>query len=181
MQHIKYILVTLLIVLAYIGGFFTHKKVAKPVILQSETKVDTITKWRTIVEEKPVYRTSRVADTMVVYVDSSRFIHRQDSTFVALPKTTKTYGNDYYSLAVSGYNPTLDYIKLNIPTKIVRDPIKMNHISVGVSAIYLDRFYAPITVKYEYGNDWRFGGEMGFEPITRNPIIKLSGSWQFGW
>lgn len=82
--------------------------------------VDTvsITVVDTFIERKPMYVYSRITDTMVVYVDSSKTVR--------LPITQNFYSGEYYQLWVSGYKPKLDSINVfnNTVTKTVTNTVE---------------------------------------------------------
>lgn len=146
-------------------------------------KVDTMYVYKTVTIEMPVLKETKVADTILVAIRDT--VVKNDTTYIALPRESKTYGDDRFTAVVSGYKPSLDrldiYVENQTVTKyLIPEPTKpkMNSLSVGIEAGYLNTFYIPARVKYTRSiNSWfavygygqydllsrQFGGGMGGE------------------
>jgi len=85
--------------------------------IKEKTKVDTLYIRDTITQIEPVYKVSRVIDTLLVAVTDT--IVRNDTAYISLPKEERVYESDYYSLGISGYKCNLDYISVYPETRIV--------------------------------------------------------------
>ncbi|MBR5862860.1 MAG: hypothetical protein IKZ08_06000 [Bacteroidales bacterium] len=146
-------------------------------------RTDTVFVHDTVEIEKPVLKDKKIVETMYVAVHDT--IVKNDTTFIALPRESRTYGDERYTAVVSGYKPSLDrldiYVENQTVTKyLIPEPTKpkMNSLSVGIEAGYLNTFYIPARVKYTRSiNSWfavygygqydllsrQFGGGMGGE------------------
>lgn len=108
-----YIAVGLVLGLA-LSALFRPRKAAVTVELP---KVDTLVVRDTIVAEKPVYRVSRVTDTMLVAVTDT--VTLRDTVWLSLPRETRIYEDDSYRAVVSGYRPELESIAIFPETKTI--------------------------------------------------------------
>lgn len=140
MKSLKFIAIVVVITIAAIvASYYTgynrgynlgYSKVITDVICDTIVKIDTI------VRERPVVRTQRIIDTMLVAVRDT--IHRLDTAYIALPRTEKVYADSTYRAKVSGYEPSLDYIEVYpytltiFKTKTIQK--EAPHWSLGVSA-----------------------------------------------
>lgn len=119
-----------------------------------EKKVDTMYVYKTVTIEKPVLKDTKVVEKMLVPVHDT--IVKNDTTYIALPRESKTYGDERYTAVVSGYKPSLDrldiYIESQTVTKyLIPEPTKpkMNFLSAGLEAEYMKEFSLPIYLEYE--------------------------------
>jgi len=129
-------------------------------------KTDTVIVWRTETVEKPIFRTERVTDTIYIAVDKTREF--RDTVFVPLPVTQRVYEGQYYDLAVSGYKPTLDYIKVKVPTM---SP-KHNAVTVGAYGYVWNTASCVPYVGYEYRHgQFSVGGGGGYDFMLRKPVV----------
>jgi len=134
-------ILALVVVILLIGGtFFITKHYYES--KETETvKVDTVTvtttKIDTLVKIKPIYICRRVVDSIIVPV--------HDTTFIKLPREERDYRDSTYELTVSGYDPTLEKIKVYQKTvtntvtveKVVKEKQKLIGLDVyGQLGIY---------------------------------------------
>lgn len=134
----KSIILIVAALLCLAAAFILGRKTAtkpEPVVIE---KTDTLTLWDTITIDKPVYVKERVVDSIYVPVADTVLVSRNDTTFIVLPKTQKEYSDTLYHAWVSGYQPSLDSIKVfqrteYITTTITAKP-KHWHITVGPQA-----------------------------------------------
>ena len=104
--------------------------------------------YETVVVEKWHVRTDTVrlasVDTLIAH----------DSILVEVPIEQKVYQDSLYTAYVSGFRPSLDSIRLTMPTVVitqtVKEPVKAKGLGWGVTAgpsiIYSDRLRAGIGV-----------------------------------
>ena len=103
------------------------------------TKSDTLIVRDTVTVECPVPILTTIIDTFLVAYPDIITIH--DTTFVRLPKERKEYSGKDYRAVVSGYQPSLDLIKVFPETKTVTKTIsvpsrKRSHWSIALHAGY---------------------------------------------
>lgn len=143
-------------------------------------RTDTVYVHDTVKIEKPVLKEKKVVETMYVAVHDT--IVKNDTTFIALPRESRTYGDERYTATVSGYQPSLDrldiYVENSTVTKYITPEPRKNSLSVGIEVGYQNTFHIPARVKYTRSiNSWfavygygqydllsrQFGGGMGGE------------------
>ena len=122
-------------VLFFLAGRCTAEKAVCAEYLE---RVDTLLVCDTIVREKPVYVRSETIDTMYVHVRDT--IVRNDTVYLALPRESRTYGDERYTAVVSGYDPRLDrlevYVENQTVTKYVMRHEPPKRWGIGVQAGY---------------------------------------------
>lgn len=133
------LLVGVAFLLIYLGAVIGASVVQKCPTIETKVKVDTLVVLDTIRVSEPVYVTQKVVDRIVVPVTDT--IVKNDTTFVYLPRTQRKYMSPYYDAWVSGYNPTLDSIKIFQKTKYVTKEIpyivkQKRHWGIGVQVGY---------------------------------------------
>ena len=88
-------------------------------------KADTVWRDTTIYKDKPVPVTEWRDREKLVYVpyrvDSLIYIH--DTTYVAVPREFKQYGDERYEAQVSGVDPSLDWIKIHQQTAYITNTV----------------------------------------------------------
>lgn len=102
-------------------------------------KADTLIVRDTVTVEYPVPILTTITDTLLVAYPDIVIIH--DTTFVQLPKERKEYSGKDYRAVVSGYQPSLDLIKVFPETKVVTRTIsvpsrKSSHFALSLQAGY---------------------------------------------
>lgn len=102
-------------------------------------KADTLIVRDTVTVEYPVPILTTITDTLLVAYPDIVIIH--DTTFVQLPKERKEYSGKDYRAVVSGYQPSLDLIKVFPETKVVTRIIsvpsrKRSHFALSLQAGY---------------------------------------------
>jgi len=125
-----------LLVLAFFMGRWTA-----PEGSNGEVSRDTVVVYHTdtIVNEMPVYVTTKVVDTMLVQVRDTLML--SDTVYMAVEREQRLYEDSLYRAWVSGYRPALDsiaiYQKERVVQVTVREPYKVKtHWGIGVSAGY---------------------------------------------
>lgn len=134
-------------VLGLLSGFFIGKGIYDQPITESVTR-DTVTRIDTVYQYHPQpvevekvrteYRwLTRVRDRISQYTDT---VMLHDSVLVEVPITSKHYGNNTYDAWVSGYEPSLDSIKVYQRTEYITETITRmkppNRFSFGLQGGY---------------------------------------------
>ena len=78
---------------------------------------DTIIIRDTVTIKQPKPATSEKRDSMLAPVGDTVVVH--DTTYLVLPRETKTYGDERYTAVVSGYNPSLDRLEIYLENQVV--------------------------------------------------------------
>lgn len=119
---------------------------AKTPRLQAESvRVDTLYVRDTITREKPVYMRVYVRDSIYVIVRDT--LYHTDTVWLA--REVKIYEDERYRAAVSGYQPSLDWIDIFVKDRIVTQDktqvvtVKRNaRWGIGIQAGYGATYYA---------------------------------------
>ncbi len=106
-----------LCIICFISGYDYASKHCANVVTRTDTiiKRDTVT-----LVPDTVYRTIELGER-IVKVAVHDTLHRTDTVTVSLPFVQKQYKDSSYSAWVSGYEPSLDSIKIFPKTIIVRE------------------------------------------------------------
>ena len=119
-----------------------------------EEKVDTLYVYDTVTIGVPVPKETKVVEKILVPVHDT--IVKNDTTYIPLPRESKTYGDDRFTAVVSGYKPSLDrldiYVENRTVTKyLIPEPKKpdVNYLGVGVEAAYVGSLALPVYLEYE--------------------------------
>ncbi len=106
-----------LCIICFISGYDYASKHCANVVTRTDTiiKRDTVT-----LVPDTVYRTIELGER-IVKVAVHDTLHRTDTMTVSLPFVQKQYKDSSYSAWVSGYEPSLDSIKIFPKTIIVRE------------------------------------------------------------
>lgn len=117
-------------------------------------KVDTLYVYDTVTIGVPVPKETKVVEKMLVPVHDT--IVKNDTTYIALLRESKTYGDERYTAVVSGYKPSLDRLEIYVENQVVTKYLipepkkpKMNFLSAGLEAEYMKEFSFPIYLEYE--------------------------------
>lgn len=94
--------ICLVVVFLFLAFALGRNTAPMPEIQGEQVRVDTLVVYDTITQEKPVYRTKFVRDTLTLIV--------HDSIPVYLPRETRVYEDSTYRAEVSGIFPSLDRI-----------------------------------------------------------------------
>lgn len=117
----KIIIAAAALVAFFALGYYTRKVTTKPV--ETGTKVDTVTVWRTAAASDPDPVDVRPAAPVPVSKDSLRPAP-QDSSAVLVPAETRTYRDTLsdgtsYEAVVTGVRPVLSSISFNYPSSTI--------------------------------------------------------------
>lgn len=186
MKALNYILVTLLLIGAGCAvGYNVGTRNNEVGIVE---KRDTIYVYDTVTIEKPVLKESKVVETMFVAVHDT--IVKNDTTYIALPRESKTYGDDRFTAVVSGYKPSLDrldiYIESQTVTKyLIPEPKKpkMNYLTLGTEVAYVRGLSIPIYLEYERLLHKNVGiyGKVMYDLPTKDIGAGIGVRAKFGW
>lgn len=141
----------------YLLGFWTGKKVyGQP--FDTDVKTDTIIKHDTVPDLSPKPKDSLHIKYVTRWLKSKKdtvsqveFITMHDTVAVEVPITSKHYGNETYDAWVSGFEPSLDSIKVYQKTEYVtktitqmKPPNKLSlDVSTGLNYITNDKQIVP--------------------------------------
>ena len=123
---------------------------------RGEVKVQTDTLYipDTVFIEKLVVKEVRETDTMYVAVRDT--VVKNDTTYIPLPRESKTYGDERYTAVVSGYQPSLDRLEIYYESQVVTKYVvkeqtvtNRNTLSLGIEPSYLNALSIPIYLEYE--------------------------------
>ena len=140
--------IIIFIVGAFLGlctGFFTAKSIYdKPI--EAKVERDTLIVHDTIPDYHPVVRDSTITKYITRYmrvtdtVTNTELVTFHDSVLVEVPITSKHYGADEYDAWVSGYEPSLDSIKVYRDTQYITETITLTkqppRLNIGFQAGY---------------------------------------------
>lgn len=151
-------------------------------------RVDTVFVHDTFTIEKPILKESKIIETMLVAVRDT--IVKNDTTYISLPRESKTYGDDRFTAVVSGYKPSLDrldiYIERQTVTKyLIPEPKKpkMNYLALGAEVAYVGGLSIPIYLEYERLLHKNLGiyGKIMYDLSNENLGAGFGVRAKFGW
>lgn len=151
-------------------------------------KTDTLYVYKTVTIEKPVLKETKVVDTILVAIRDT--VVKNDTTYIALPRESKTYGDDRFTAVVSGYKPSLDrldiYIERQTVTKyLIPEPKKpkMNYLALGTEVAYVGGLSIPIYLEYERLLHKNVGiyGKVMYDLPTKDIGAGIGVRAKFGW
>ena len=143
----KWCFVIVAIILAFAMG---RETAPKAVIRQGKERVDTLLIRDTIAQEKPIYRTNFVRDTIVIYI--------HDTIPVYLPREVKVYEDSAYRAEVSGVFPSLDKIEVYQRTQVVTKEIERD-------------VYIPVRQRWGIGIQAGYGAHLYGASVCLSPYI----------
>lgn len=118
MRGLALIMTIALCIISFISGYDYASKHCANVV----TRADTIIKRDTVTAvPDTVYRTIELGERIVKVAVRGDTLHRIDTVTVSLPFVQKQYKDSSYSAWVSGYEPSLDSIKIFPLTTIIRE------------------------------------------------------------
>ena len=119
------------LIIGCVCGFFMGKGVYDKPIIESVTRdtvcvTDTIPHYYPQPVEVEKLRTEYKWLTRVQPVGKTDTLFQHDSVLVAVPITSKHYGGDQYDAWVSGYEPSLDSIKVYQRTEYITERVTLS-------------------------------------------------------
>lgn len=147
----RIIIGALLLIIGIVAGWLCREH-----HFRGEVKVQTDTLYipDTVFIEKLVVKEVRETDTM--YVDIRDTVTINDTTYIPLPRESRTYGDERFTAVVSGYQPSLDRLEIYLENQVVTqylkpvgERVKRNSLSLGIEASYLNTLSIPIYLEYE--------------------------------
>lgn len=145
----KWCFVIVALFLAFAMGRNTAPEV---VIRQGKTQIDTLYICDTITQEKPVYRTKMVRDTVTIIV--------RDSIPVELPREVKVYEDGTYRAEVSGVFPSLDRIDIYQRKEVITIEVE-KQVSV------------PVRQRWGIGVQAGYGAHLNGAQVSVSPYIGI--------
>lgn len=153
-----------------------------------EIQTDTLYIPDTVFIEKLVVKEVRETDTM--YVDIRDTVTINDTTYIPLPRESKTYGDERFTAVVSGYQPSLDRLEIYLENQVVTQYLKpvgerakRNTLSLGIEASYLNTLSIPIYLEYERMLHKNVGiyGQIFYDLPTRHLGVGIGANVQMVW
>lgn len=146
---------------------------------------DTIVYRDTIRESYPLEVNKEVIRKEYVIVRDT--VRIKDTLYLSLPMERRVYGSDDFYAEVTGYKPSLDYIKVFPKTKVITERIvekrKMNSLSAGVELGYMNGLTLPIYLEYERMLQKNIGiyGRMMYDLNAEQFGVSAGVHLQFEW
>lgn len=116
-------------------------------------QIDTLVIRDTHIVEKIVEKERRYYDTMYVAIRDT--VVKNDTTYLPLPRESKTYGDERFTAVVSGYQPSLDRLEIYLENQVVTKYVvkektvtNRNTLSLGIEPSYLNSLSIPIYLEY---------------------------------
>lgn len=81
--------------------------------------VDTLIVHDTITQSEPIYKERIKLEKILVSVEKTDTLWKHDTMYVYLPKEQIIWKDDYSSIYVSGFRPSIDSVKHYVATQIV--------------------------------------------------------------
>lgn len=149
-------------ILGIIIGTFSFRKEQ---IVDEKVKVDTV-----YVTDLPVIETNYVDSTKITIDD---FTPLTDTT-VQVPKMYKIYQTPDVTIRVSGYNPTVDWVKFNKTTITkLRQPKRVLYVESGL--LFSNRYNPNVMVGYDRNyNKLTLSGKIGYDFSLKTPVVGVS-------
>lgn len=148
----KIIPYVILLILGIVAGWLCRDYHFRGEVKMGQT--DTLYIPDTVFIEKPVVKEVRETDTMYVAVRDT--VVKNDTTYIPLPRESKTYGDERFTAVVSGYQPSLDRLEIYLENQVVTqylkpvgERVKRNTLSLGIEPSYLNALSIPIYLEYE--------------------------------
>lgn len=153
-----------------------------------EVQTDTLYIPDTIFIEKLVVKEVKETDTMYVAIRDT--VVKNDTTYIPLPRESRTYGDERYTAVVSGYQPSLDrleiYLKNQVVTKYVvkeQTVTNRNTLSLGIEPSYLNSLSIPIYLEYERMLHKNVGiyGQIAYDLPSKTFGVGIGAKVSVGW
>jgi hypothetical protein len=181
----KIIPYVILLILGIVAGWLCREH-----HFRGEVKVQTDTLYipDTVFIEKLVVKEVRETDTMYVAIRDT--VVKNDTTYLPLPRESKTYGDERFTAVVSGYQPSLDRLEIYLENQVVTqylkpvgERVKRNSLSLGIEASYLNALSIPIYLEYERMLHKNIGinAQIFYDLPTRQMGVGVGANVQMGW
>ena len=180
----QYILLLVILVVGIVIGWQ-----CRPNHFRDEVKMierDTTFIVDTHIIEKPVMVDRVSKETIMVAVHDTTIVN--DTIYVPLVIEKKIYKGEEYYAEVSGYQPSLDIIKVYPKTETISKTETVlishrNHLRLGIEADYCSTLSIPIYLEYERMLHKNFGINAGlfYDLQMRQYAVKVGLNLQVGW
>lgn len=153
-----------------------------------EVQTDTLYVPDTVFIEKFVVKEVKETDTMYVAVRDT--VVKNDTTYIPLPRESKTYGDERYTAVVSGYQPSLDRLEIYLENQVVTKYVvkeqtvtDRNTLSLGIEPSYLNTLSIPIYLEYERMLHKNVGiyGQIFYDLPTKQIGVGIGANVQMVW
>jgi hypothetical protein len=182
----KIIPYVILLILGIVAGWLCRDYHFRGEVEMVQT--DTLVIRDTHIVERIVEKERRYYDTMYVAIRDT--IVKNDTTYLPLPRESRTYGDERFTAVVSGYQPSLDRLEIYLENQVVTqylkpvgERVKRNTLSLGIEASYLNALSIPIYLEYERMLHKNVGiyGQIFYDLPTRQMGAGLGVKAQIEW
>lgn len=132
-----------------LSGYLLGRRACRAPAPELIVQTDTLRIRDTLLVERPVPVEVRVVDTMLVAVADTVTVN--DTVYLSLPRETKLYGDSNYTAQVSGFRPSLDWIK-----------------------VYPQTVYLTKIVKTQDVKRWGIGLQVGYGAYVAGGQVRLA-------
>lgn len=157
---------------------------------RGEVKVqtDTLVIRDTHIVERIVEKERRYYDTMYVAIRDT--VVKNDTTYIPLPRESKTYGDERFTAVVSGYQPSLDRLEIYLENQVVTqylkpvgERVKRNTLSLGLGVNASSALLLPVSLEYGYKlKPWfELTAEAEYEVTRRQLALQIGANVQMLW
>lgn len=151
-------------------------------------QTDTLVIRDTHIVERIVEKERRYYDTMYVAIRDT--VVNNDTTYLPLPRESKTYGDERFTAVVSGYQPSLDRLEIYLENQVVThylkpvgESVKRNSLSLGLGVNASSALLLPVSLEYGYKlKPWfELTAEAEYELTRRQLALQIGANVQMSW
>ncbi len=181
----KIIIGALLLIIGIVAGWLCREYHFRGEV---EVQADTLYIPDTVFIEKLVLKEVRETDTM--YVDIRDTVTINDTTYIPLPRESRTYGDERFTAVVSGYQPSLDRLEIYLENQVVTqylkpvgERVKRNTLSLGLGVNASSALLLPVSLEYGYKlKPWfELTAEAEYELTRRQLALQIGANVQMSW
>jgi len=182
----KIIIGALLLIIGIVAGWLCREYHFRGEVEMLQT--DTLVIRDTHIVERIVEKERRYYDTMYVAIRDTVTIN--DTTYLPLPRESKTYGDERFTAVVSGYQPSLDRLELYLENQVVTqylkpvgERVKRNSLSLGLGVNASPALLLPVSLEYSYKlKPWfELTAEVEYEVTRRQLALQIGANVQMSW
>lgn len=175
------IALTILVIGFAVGLVCRKTEYVKTIVVERDTTVVVDTH----IVEKPVPFKVTVTDTLLKEVTDT--VRLNDTLYVRLPLEKREYRRDEFYAVIAGYEPRLIHMEVYPKTVYVTERVtskeKLNSLSAGIEAEYLNTFSLPVKVTYTRNvNSWfAVYGYGEYDLLRKRPGGGMGGEFKLEW